>query len=302
MQLPAHMSMSLLALLLVAAPSAAAKAPAGSSVPPRPWDLIWVVDPPDGDPSSPAPAPTPAMRALGDSLYRARCQMCHGASGDGRSSLSDVLRPPPTAFTRGVYKLRSTPSGSLPTDRDLFRTLTRGIHGTSMQPWRRLTEGERWALVHKLKSFSPRFRDERPAPAVMVPAPPRETMALDDRGAVLYDRMGCGQCHGDTGEGDGMAREILRRQPGGRNVRIRNFTRGRFIRGIEMEDIFLTLRVGVEGTPMAAYTFLTDAEAWALAAHVRVLLRERPLLDLPPARTTAAVGQAAKPPVPSSER
>jgi hypothetical protein len=35
--------------------------------------------------------------------------------------------------------------------------------------------------VLKLKSFSPRFRDERPAPPLAVPPPPRETIALDER-------------------------------------------------------------------------------------------------------------------------
>jgi mono/diheme cytochrome c family protein len=284
---------SILALLLVATPTPAAKPPSESSPPTQPWDLVWMIDPPDGNPSIAAPAPTPAMQVLGDALYEARCQSCHGAKGDGRSSLAGQLHPAPTDFTRGAYKLRSTPSGSLPTDRDLFRTLTRGLHGTAMQPWRRLTEIERWALVQKLKTFSSRFRSEMPPAPVAVPRPPRETIALDDRGAVLYERLGCGSCHGETGAADGPAREVYRRDPARRKIRIRNFTRGRFIRGIEMEDIFLTLRVGIEGTPMAAYDKLDDGEVWALAAHVRSMLRELPYNDLPPARTSALEGQNA---------
>lgn len=81
---------------------------------------------------------------------------------------------------------------------------------------------------------------------------------------------------------------MFRRDPARRKLRIRDFTRGRFIRGIEMTDIFLTLRVGVAGTPMAPYDKLADADLWALAAHVRSLLRDRPYNDLPPARTPAA--------------
>jgi mono/diheme cytochrome c family protein len=121
----------------------------------------------------------------------------------------------------------------------------------------------------------------RPRP-IEVPAPPRETKELRDKGELLYMRMGCGMCHGDSGEGDGPARDAFRRDPT-RKVQIRNFTRGRFIRGADMEDLFLTLRVGLEGTPMAAYSNLSDDETWAVAAYVRLLVRERPLSDFPPA-------------------
>jgi mono/diheme cytochrome c family protein len=268
-------------------PILAAHAAPKPAPPTQAWDVIWMIDPPDGDPTIPAPAPTDAMRVLGDALYESQCAACHGAKGDGKSALSAELRPPPTDFTRAIYKLRSTPSGSLPTDRDLFRTLTRGLHGTAMRPWRRLSEVERWALVGKLKTFSPRFRAERAAPPVAVPAPPRETIELEDRGARIYRRMGCGSCHGEIGEVNEAAREVFRKDPARRKVKIRDFTRGRFIRGIEMQDIFLTLRVGLAGTPMVPYDNLSDADLWALAAHVRGLLRDRPYNDLPPARTTA---------------
>ncbi len=275
-------------LLLIAIGSVAAAFAAPKPTPPtEPWDVVWMIDPPDGDPARAAPAPTEPMRVLGDALYESHCSACHGAKGDGRSPLTSKLRPAPTDFTRGVYKLRSTPSGSLPTDRDLFRTLTRGLHGTTMRPWRRLTEIERWALVQKLKSFSPRFGRERPAAPVAVPEAPRETIELEDRGARLYRRLGCASCHGEAGEVNDAARQVFRRDPTRKQVRIRDFTRGRFIRGIEMEDIFVTLRVGVAGTPMGPYDALDNDDLWALAAHVRVLLRDRPYQELPPARSAA---------------
>ena len=76
----------------------------------------------------------------------------------------------------------------------------------------------------------------------------------------------------------------------------RDFTRGRFIRGAEMEDLYLTLRTGLEGTPMAAYDTLRDDEIWAIAAYVRSLVRERPLHELPPARTHARADDGRSPP------
>jgi mono/diheme cytochrome c family protein len=275
----------LLALFLSAGPPKTAAPPRPGTAAPPPWDLVWMVAPPDPRPTTPPPAPTPELRALGQRLYQERCASCHGAEGDGRGPIAAKLRPRPTDFVRAIYKLRSTPAGTLPTDRDLFATLTRGVHGTAMQPWRRLGQDERWALVAKLKSFSPRFEKEGAGEPIPVPPAPHETDELQRRGAIVYIRLGCGACHGDTGEGDGPARAALDKNRG--HAPVRNFTRGRFIRGIEMEDVFLTLRVGIAGTPMAAYDTLSNEDAWALAAYVRSLLRETPLETLPPARTTA---------------
>ena len=207
-----------------------------------------------------APPPeTPKLRALGRSLFEQRCAGCHGQKGDGLGPHAARLAVRPTNFTLGVYKLRSTPTGSIPTDRDLFVTLTRGVHGTPMLPWKSLSEEERWALVYQLKSLSVRFREERPARPIAVPAPPKEDRPLRERGAALYAKLLCARCHGDEGAGNGVAARAYERTAD-RQVRPRDFTRGRFIRGAEMEDLYLTLRTGLEGTPMAAYDTLRDDE------------------------------------------
>jgi cytochrome c oxidase cbb3-type subunit 2 len=250
-------------------------------------DLIWMVGPRDGSPIKPPPPVTTRLRARGRTLYRGHCQTCHGERGDGKGGLADRLSVRPTDFSKGVFKLRSTPTGSLPTDLDLFATISRGMHGTPMQPWSSFPETDRWALVHHLKSFSRRFTDEPTAAPVRVPIAPRETDDIRDQGERLYVQLRCGACHGESGAADGPAREAYLRQ-GNRQVRIRDFTRGRFIRGSEMEDIYLTLRVGIEGTPMAAYSALSDDELWALAAYVRLLVRERPLHEFPPAKHEAS--------------
>src|SRR6185436_18892038 len=99
-------------------------------------------------------------------------------------------------FTQAVFKVRSTPSGALPTDLDLFQTISRGMHGTDMAPWARLSERERWALVEHLETLSPRFRAEPPQPAVTVPRTPRARAALRTRGEALYWQLQCQNCHG----------------------------------------------------------------------------------------------------------
>jgi cytochrome c oxidase cbb3-type subunit 2 len=274
----------LAALLAVTPPGFSAQVP--GPPPGTNLDLPWTIGPDEGAPRHAPPPSNAQLRALGKSLYRSRCAQCHGEVGDGRGQVADRLNPKPTDFTKGVFKLRSTPAGALPTDLDLFRTLTRGMHGTAMFPWSRLSERERWALVYQLKSFSPRFRQEPVPAAITVPIAPRETDALKDHGEALYVRLGCGNCHGDSGAGDGVARERLRKA-GDREARARDFTRGRFIRGAEMEDLYLTLKVGIDGTQMHAYP-LSDNELWALAAYVRLLIHERPLPDFPPARTLGA--------------
>lgn len=277
------------ALLLLAGPAPVQKPTAvAPDQPPGaepPWDLLWMVGPRQAGPTRPAPRPTPALLTRGRTIYAARCALCHGEQGDGRGTVADKLRVRPTDFTKAVYKLRSTPSGTLPTDADLFTAVTRGVHGTPMRPWQQLEEKDRWAVVFHLKTFSPRFREERPGRPIRVPLAPRETEDLRDHGERLYIKYRCGACHGDAGAGDGPAREAYRAR-GNRDVRIRDFTRGRFIRGAEMEDLYLTLRAGIEGTPMSAYDALGDDELWALAAYVRLLVRERPLHQFPPAGTS----------------
>jgi mono/diheme cytochrome c family protein len=263
-------------LLLVAA---ALATPGPHSTEPEP--LRWRIAPGGSLPIKPPPS-TESLRRRGRTLFETRCAPCHGERGDGQGPLAQRLRPHPTDFTRAVYKVRSTPTGTLPTALDLLQTVSRGMHGTAMSPWRALPARDRWALVATLQSFSPRFTEEPPGRPIQVPIPPRVTGDILDHGERLYTRLRCIACHGDSGAGDGPSGAEYRRR-GDREVRIRDFTRGRFIRGPEMEDLYLTLRVGIDGTPMGSYDALSDDEIWAVAAYVRALVRDRPIEDLPPA-------------------
>ncbi|HEY0705347.1 MAG TPA: c-type cytochrome, partial [Polyangia bacterium] len=188
----------------------AGQAAAGKPVvgPPKAWDLVWIVDPPR-EKSGKSPPLTAKLLKEGRAVYAKRCAACHGEAGDAKAAWAAQLRPPPTDFTRGVYKLRSTPAGTLPSDQDLFQTISRGMHGTPMQPWRRLGVRERWGLVAVLKSFSPRFVQEPAGKPIAIPIAPRELDDLRDHGERLYVRLQCGTCHGDAGAGDGPARARL---------------------------------------------------------------------------------------------
>jgi cytochrome c oxidase cbb3-type subunit 2 len=224
-----------------------------------------------GAPPRARPPATDGLRERGARVYLQRCAACHGTRGDGRGWASRNLPIAPRDFTAGVYKLRSTPSGSIPTDADLFVTISRGMHGTPMMSWRGLPEADRWAVVGKLKSFSVRFAQEQPGPVVSIADEPPEEEDLVPVGAKLWARLRCAQCHG-AGDGRGPSVALLEKDPG-RRVRVRDLGKGEFLRGTSARDIYLTLRTGMDGTPMGSYAgALTPDETWALAAYVRSLI------------------------------
>src|SRR5215470_12989346 len=66
----------------------------------------------------PPTAPDPARARRGAIVFDRFCVSCHGVHGDGRGYSSPYLDPAPRDFTRGIFKWRSTPSDSLPTDAD----------------------------------------------------------------------------------------------------------------------------------------------------------------------------------------
>jgi mono/diheme cytochrome c family protein len=237
-----------------------------------PGRFSWAPGPGDaGLATRPRPAQTEALRAQGAKVYARRCAPCHGRKGDGKGWAARALAIPPRDFTAGVFKVRSTPMGSIPTDADLFGTISRGLHGTPMMAWRGLPEEERWALVEHLKTLSIRFAQERPEPVVVVPPEPPVDDALVARGAELWSRLHCNACHG-AGDGKGPGVALLQKDPL-RHVQVRDLARGELLRGTSARDIYLTLRTGMDGTPMGSYAdALTPDETWALAAYVRTLL------------------------------
>lgn len=215
--------------------------------------------------------------ATGAALYDRHCAGCHGPDGKGDGPAADFLSPRPRDFTPGTFKVRSTASGDLPSDEDLFWTITRGMPGTAMPGWENLSEAERRELVRYVKTFSERFAQE-PSPGrvpVGSPVPPnREGLA---RGRQIYRQMKCWECHGEEGRGDGPSAPTLK-DDWGFPIRVGNLTKGWAFRGgASVEDIYRTFTTGLDGTPMPSFAdSLKEAERWQLAHYIHSLSTPRP--------------------------
>src|SRR6266508_2044767 len=146
---------------------------------------------------------TAATVAKGKEIYEANCVQCHGPEGRGDGYGAPFLVPTPRDFTAGQFKFRTTASGQLPTDDDLFRTISRGANGTGMPPWKYLLSDEdRWALVEYVKTFDQRFAAAKSLRAMPLPDTPGKSRSVD-RGRQAYARMQCEKCHGQDGRGVG---------------------------------------------------------------------------------------------------
>ena len=210
----------------------------------------------------------------GRTVYREKCVSCHGVQGDGRGEAAASLSPPPQNFTTGVYKFRSTMSGQLPTDDDLFRTITIGIAGTSMDRYAALPERDRRALVAYLKSLSPRFAKEEAGASIPVPPSSLLTPESAARGLALYERMQCAACHGDGARGDGPLAADLSDNDG-LPIRPADLARPKLKGGPAPESVYRSVMTGLDGAPMPSYgDSLTSEEAWDLALYILSLVAQ----------------------------
>ena len=80
-------------------------------------------------------------------LYEKHCAVCHGVNGNGQGEAATRLQVKPRDFIKGQYKVKSTPSGSLPLDEDLLRSIQLGLPGTAMVPHSFLSDKEIRALI-----------------------------------------------------------------------------------------------------------------------------------------------------------
>jgi len=224
----------------------------------------------------PKPAFTAATLTHGKAVYEANCAGCHGDAGAGNGKCAAFLLPHPRNFTTGTFRFKTTPGGEMPTDEDLFRTISVGLHGTGMPPWRFLLPADdRWAVVSYVKTFAPEFESEGAGKPVDLGPEPEFTAEAIAHGKTVFAKAKCAQCHGKRGYGDGPSAKGMI-DSFGNPISPRNFHKApAFKRGHTLEDIALTIHTGNNGTPMPAYDeALTPEEIWDLAAYVKSLSKD----------------------------
>ena len=222
-------------------------------------------------------ASSPDTFALGKKVYDLNCAHCHGEAGAGDGIGAPHLSPASRDFTTEEFKFRTTPTGELPSDDDLFRIVSRGLNGTGMPPWQYLlTDAERWAVVDYVKTLSPRFADQTPGTSVTLPDAPAGGRDLK-RGAAVYASLECAKCHGQDGRGMGPSSATLV-DAKGRHVNARDFTQpGTFRTGWTEREIMRTLYTGNNGVAMPSYSgIVSTAEEYDLAAYVKSLAGHGP--------------------------
>ncbi|MBI4011685.1 MAG: c-type cytochrome [Candidatus Rokubacteria bacterium] len=218
---------------------------------------------------------SPDLLALGQRLYEKQCAACHGVDGRGEGEAAYLLYPKPRDFTAGRFALASTWE-RVPTDEDLYRTISRGMPGSAMPSWGHLSEEERWALVHFVKTFVPQPWQIAPSAdppqgggvgtgLIRVPPEPPFTADTRARALELYADA-CASCHGKTGKGDGAEEQ---KDEKGYPTRPRDLTLGVFKGSPDPAQLYRRVVAGMPGTPMPMSDWAYGADAWHLIHLVR---------------------------------
>ena len=216
-----------------------------------------------------------ARLELGRETYQRQCASCHGAEGRGDGEAAYLLNPRPRDFTAGRYRLVSTWEG-VPSDEDLYSSISRGMPGSAMPSWTHLSVEVRRALVDTVKSFSSRPLAIPPASdpdedgyggrgIIRVPPEPPDTPESRARARMLFTEA-CASCHGDTGRGDGVQEQ---RDELGFPTRPRDLTLGVYKGSHNPAAVYRRIIAGMPGTPMPMSDWAYGEDAWYLARLVR---------------------------------
>jgi DMSO reductase family type II enzyme heme b subunit len=224
-----------------------------------------------------SPQSAVGQEARGRAIYDKWCAECHGDTGAGDGAAQTFMLPRPRDFTKGVYQIRTTASGELPTDADIRHVINEGMPGTAMPAWRdRLTDAQREDVIAYIKSFSQFFAGAAPKSIDIGKAPGSSAEAIAE-GRQVYTKLECFKCHGQAGRGDGTSAPTLTddwEQP----IFAADLAASwRFNGGSSAEEIYARLRTGLDGTPMPSFSdvidskIITDEQLWRVAQYVRSL-------------------------------
>ena len=216
----------------------------------------------------------------GKVLYERYCVSCHGELGDGNGEAAPNISPKPRDYRQGVFKSRSTPSGSLPLPADVEKTLENGLYGTRMPSWYALGHRARRDLIAYIQTFSPRWTTEQPKAPITIPSEPANSQQSVERGREVYQRTGCADCHGDRGLGDGPSAKAGLQDSWGNPIAPANLAKQHSKYGDSGTERYRILMTGIDGTPMPSFgEVLTADQTWDLVHYLENLSHETPPSD-----------------------
>ena len=213
----------------------------------------------------------------GETVYKNKCAICHGETGKGDGLAAPFTSPRPRKLVKGSLKFRTTPFGKIPTDKDIFNIITKGMPGTSMSSWKHLSEEDRWNLVSYLKVLAKKKYDRfarkgKKLVIIEVPEPPDFSLESIEAGKELFLKN-CSGCHGLKGRGDGESTNRIVNVASDA-IWPRNLNKPwTFRRGNTRKDLYLNIRTGLSGTamPMFSEKTLSDEEVWSIVHYVQTL-------------------------------
>lgn len=254
----------------------------------------------------------------GQASYTTYCSGCHGAQGDGQGPAARFLEPKPRDFTKGKVKFASVPAGEMPQDADLYRTITKGLHGTSMPSWNLLPKSEVDDIIEYIKTFTP----NRKSPGAIVSIPQDPWAKSPEKGVAEGEKLyhglaACMSCHPayttkpkvvEAMKSYDMDFSTFRQNAydsetkdseWGAPIRPPDFLVDPIKSGTAREDLVRVIATGVGGTAMPSWgATLTPKQLWGLAYYVESLAVMRGSKEAADLRQSLLTQPAYTPPPP----
>ncbi len=211
-----------------------------------------------------------AEEEAGRLVYNKFCVGCHGVNGDGKSQAAEFFRDKPPNFHTAVFRWKSTPEGTLPTDEDLLHVLNWGIPQTPMPSFKLVPEVQKRAVIAYLKTFSDRWEKEQPGQSVYRDIKRPNYYGTTDsieRGKKLYATYGCVGCHGEKADGNSEYAKTAPVPPTDLTYPVRSA-------GPKPEDTFRVLTVGLEGSGMPSFAGISERDRWDLVSYITYLMNK----------------------------